>query len=175
MFTKILTAVDGSDHSSKAVEIASDIADKFNAALCFVSVQDHKMISDDVKKMAEVEHLTEPAAAGNHPNIARVPLWMEEAVATAEVTDNERDLIDKISHITLERAVQTAHERNVKQPKTISEHGDPATLILEAAARENADLIVIGSRGLGNVQGALFGSVSQKVLHEATCPCMVVR
>jgi nucleotide-binding universal stress UspA family protein len=39
----------------------------------------------------------------------------------------------------------------------------------------NADLIIIGSRGLTDWQGLLLGSVAHKVIHHATCPVLVVR
>jgi nucleotide-binding universal stress UspA family protein len=47
--------------------------------------------------------------------------------------------------------------------------------ILGAAADANADLIVVGSRGLTDWQGLLLGSVAHKVIHHATCPVLVAR
>jgi nucleotide-binding universal stress UspA family protein len=53
--------------------------------------------------------------------------------------------------------------------------GEPADAILEAARSRHADLIVVGSRGLGTVAGALLGSVSSKVVHHADRPVLVAR
>jgi len=53
--------------------------------------------------------------------------------------------------------------------------GDPATEILATAGRIGADLIVIGSRGLGALKGVVQGSVSQKVAQAAACPVMIVK
>ncbi len=53
--------------------------------------------------------------------------------------------------------------------------GDPAAEIIEVAEKEKADLIVIGSRGLGTIKGVFLGSVSQKVTHHAKCPVMIVK
>jgi nucleotide-binding universal stress UspA family protein len=55
------------------------------------------------------------------------------------------------------------------------EPGEPASKIIEVANHWHADLIVIGSRGRGKIQGLLLGSVSQGVLHHAPCPVLVVR
>ena len=53
--------------------------------------------------------------------------------------------------------------------------GDPAVEIIEIAEKENADLIVIGSRGLGTIKGVFLGSVSQRVTHQVKCPVMIVK
>ena len=51
--------------------------------------------------------------------------------------------------------------------------GGPAHVILTAC--DDAELVVVGSRGLGGFRGLLLGSVSQAVLHHATSPVVVVR
>lgn len=53
--------------------------------------------------------------------------------------------------------------------------GDPATEILKIAEKVEADLVVIGSRGLGALQGVVMGSVSQKTAQLAACPVMIVK
>ena len=52
--------------------------------------------------------------------------------------------------------------------------GHEAESILKVAENCEADLIVMGTRGLGAVKGFLVGSVSRKVIHYASCPVMVV-
>ncbi len=53
--------------------------------------------------------------------------------------------------------------------------GRPADVILEQAQECSNDLIVIGSRGLEAPEGYLLGSVSDRVVHEAACPVLVVK
>ena len=50
--------------------------------------------------------------------------------------------------------------------------GAPVRQLIEAA--EDADLIVIGSRGIGGFMGVLVGSVSEAVVHHAPCPVVVI-
>jgi nucleotide-binding universal stress UspA family protein len=51
--------------------------------------------------------------------------------------------------------------------------GTAAAVLVEAA--EDADLLVVGSRGLGGFTGLLLGSVSQQCAHHAPCPVVIVR
>jgi len=52
--------------------------------------------------------------------------------------------------------------------------GPEAESILNFAKNSQADIIVMGTRGMGALKGLLLGSVSRKVIHYATCPVMVV-
>jgi nucleotide-binding universal stress UspA family protein len=64
-------------------------------------------------------------------------------------------------------------------PKVRFEHkllsGDPATAIVEAAAEEKADLIVIGTHGRTGLTRLLMGSVAEAVVRRATCPVLTVK
>lgn len=53
--------------------------------------------------------------------------------------------------------------------------GSIAEAILDVAAERKCDLIVMGSRGFGRLEGALLGSNSQKVVSHAPCPVLIVR
>jgi nucleotide-binding universal stress UspA family protein len=50
--------------------------------------------------------------------------------------------------------------------------GPAASVLLEAA--QDAELLVVGSRGLGGFSGLLLGSVSQQCSHHAPCPVVIV-
>jgi nucleotide-binding universal stress UspA family protein len=58
--------------------------------------------------------------------------------------------------------------------KVFFEQGEPHARIVERAQENNTDLIVIGARGLGLIQGMLIGSVTDAVLKSSSCPVFVM-
>lgn len=73
----------------------------------------------------------------------------------------------------LDRARKAAEEEGAEVEEEILE-GEPAEAIVELAKARDAAAIVVGSRGLGAVAGALLGSVSSAVIHRADRPVLVV-
>ena len=55
------------------------------------------------------------------------------------------------------------------------EHGEIAETLLKAVAGDDYDLLIMGSHGHGRVHRALLGSVSEKVLHKAAVPVLMLR
>lgn len=53
--------------------------------------------------------------------------------------------------------------------------GEPGPAIIDAAASERADLIVVGTRGRSRVERMVLGSVSDHVVRNARCPILIVR
>ena len=72
-------------------------------------------------------------------------------------------------------AQRRARENGVDKANTVIRNGDPARVIIEYAEQHDIDMIVIGSRGLGDLKGMLLGSVSHKVAHLAECSCITVK
>lgn len=58
--------------------------------------------------------------------------------------------------------------------EAVVEPGTPDLAVLRVAARNGADLVVVGKRGLGAVAGRLLGSVSRRIVEHSTCPVAVV-
>ena len=59
--------------------------------------------------------------------------------------------------------------------ETVVREGYPATVIEEEAARQNVDLIVIGTRGLSGIKHLLLGSIAERVVQKAPCPVLTVK
>jgi nucleotide-binding universal stress UspA family protein len=73
----------------------------------------------------------------------------------------------------LARATAAAEAAGV-EATTLSRHGGAADEICAVARERHARMIVIGSRGWGPIEGALFGSVSSAILNHAPCPVLAV-
>jgi nucleotide-binding universal stress UspA family protein len=153
MFKTIVCATDGSRHAAKAVNIAVDLAERYSARLIFVFAVPTGDLPAELRHMVEVEHLIEdPAAMGDPARVAHA-------------------IVEKV----LADATDTANEHGVTQVVTHLETGDAAQVILRTIERERADLVVMGSRGLGEIRGLLLGSVSHKIAQLAPCPCLTVK
>jgi nucleotide-binding universal stress UspA family protein len=75
---------------------------------------------------------------------------------------------------TLLRTLNSTNTENVLiQKKQVPGH--PAAAILEEITNEQIELVIMGSRGYGPLTGSLMGSVSQRVLHGAACPVLIVK
>ena len=80
----------------------------------------------------------------------------------------------KEAETTLQKALDAVGEIPGEIHTEILE-GPAAEAILDVANTRKNDLIVMGSRGLGRLTGALLGSQSQKVVRHAICPVLIVR
>lgn len=116
--------------------------------------------------------------SGNALHAARYVLKMAEEHSKVEIivlsvketaawfTENVDDLAEKAA------SVFKGSEARVK---TLVKEGEPARIIAETADELGVDHIVMGARGLSNLQGMLLGSVSQKVIHLCKCPVTIIK
>ncbi|CAN6439950.1 unnamed protein product [Victoria cruziana] len=74
----------------------------------------------------------------------------------------------------LGRALALCNEKNVTA-ETMTIEGDPKEMICQVAEQVHADLVIVGSRGLGMIKRAVLGSVSDYVAHNANCAVMIVK
>lgn len=147
MNKRILVPVDGSDFSLKALDIAADLAGKYNSKLIILHVVPSNEVPEGLRKWAKEEQFLDPPEA-----------IYEQAIADG----------------ILEVAETRLSGKNIGSFQRATEHGDAAKRILEVAKRQDADLIVLGSRGLSDFQGLVLGSVAHKVTHAARCTVITV-
>jgi nucleotide-binding universal stress UspA family protein len=75
----------------------------------------------------------------------------------------------------LERAAGALRTRGIERESHARKAGDPADAILRVAEEHDADLIIIGSKGMQGAKRFLLGSVPNKVSHHASCNVLIVR
>jgi len=175
MKTHILVATDGSDTAMRAVELASEIAAKFEVPLTVAHAMHFGRPPEEMARMAEVEHLVESAKGRAPVDFPDVPDTMLGLFRDTRPGDQSMRLVTMIGEELTSRAADRAKELGVTSVKTRSVVDDPAEGILGIAEDVGADMIVLGHRGLGRLKRAVMGSVSQKVMNNADCTVVSVR
>ncbi len=151
---KILIAVDGSDASMRAVATGSEIAEKFGARLYLLHVLRDTELPKNLRQFAIAEHLSGGPKAVMH----------------------------EAAQYILSGAEDLAREKGVAEVETEVLSGPPARTIVRFSKDQNADLIVMGRRGLGagtsskidEIGEILVGGVSRRVGILAHCGCLTV-
>lgn len=172
MIKTILVPTDGSVHAGKAVQLAADIAGKYAARMVLLNILPQGPLPASLRHMAEVEHLGETPSAGP---VAAIPAGRYPASMALGNNDRDREVYEAIGRRVLDNAKGIAKKMGVAKVATVVEDGDPVQRILDRAEQDEANLIVMGSRGLSDLKGLLMGSVSHKVSHLAKCSCITVR
>jgi nucleotide-binding universal stress UspA family protein len=145
MFKSIVVGTDGSDTATQAVGQAVDLASAIGAKLEMVSAY-------------------EPVPA------QRLREERREAPEDLQWAINPREDVDA----TLEAAAEVATAAGVAV-STYSRQGDPADAILDVAEEQEADLIIVGNKGMTGAKRFLLGSVPNKVSHHAPCSVLIIR
>ncbi len=147
MISKILIAVDGSRHSLKAVKYGAEIATATKADVILLNVVQKVAIPEVLREFAKAEH----------------------------VYGMDIDLLKRGAQFMLGKAIDTAREAGLQNAQVEVEEGPIARTIVARAQHNRVDLIVMGSRGMGDLEGVLRGGVSNRVGILAKCPILIVR
>ena len=145
MFRAIVVGTDGSDTARKAVTAAVDLAKEIGATLDIVSAY-------------------EPVPQ------SRLREESRQAPEDLQWMINPREDVDS----TLEEASEKAKDAGV-DVQIHARQGDPADAILDVAEETNADLIIVGNKGMTGAKRFLLGSVPNKVSHHAPCSVLIIR
>lgn len=152
---KILIPVDGSDASVDALKKSIEIARNYGFSIKIIHVVDVARTLSLQRNMRMWSQVDGSILAGNERADDYKSLALE----------NAKKLMDEIvsgldfSGIEIEKEVL---------------FGEPYLKILETAQNEKIDLIVMGNRGFSKIKRFFLGSVSQRVISEASCPVLII-
>jgi nucleotide-binding universal stress UspA family protein len=146
MSASIICGVDGSGDAQAALQVAVGLAKRLQLRLV-------------------VAHVAEPAYI---PYAAATPFGgMAGRDAVLEEAESQEENAERLLENVLVGADLVDAERRARV-------GDPAERLADLADEENAELIVVGSRGRGAFKAAFLGSVSNALVGVARCPVLIV-
>jgi nucleotide-binding universal stress UspA family protein len=145
MFKSIVVGTDGSDTAAEAVRQAADLARAVGAKLELVSAYEP----------VPEQRLSEERR--------QAPEDLQWAISPREDVD-----------ATLEAAAAVARDAGIAV-EVYPRQGDPADAILDVAEEREADLIIVGNKGMTGAKRFLLGSVPNKVSHHAPCSVLIIR
>jgi nucleotide-binding universal stress UspA family protein len=146
---RILIAYDGSEPSKHALDKGVSLANLTDSEIVILSVV---------------------------PRI-NIPLLPEEGFGMDPI--KTQDYQGEMKSYYSEKLKKAAEDITKIYPKLKVEtrllEGRPSSTIVEMAEKEDFDLIVLGSRGLGGISGLILGSTSRRVVESCTVPILVVK
>jgi nucleotide-binding universal stress UspA family protein len=142
MVQTVAVGTDGSGTADKAVEFAIDLAARYEAKIVFISAYN-------------------PVSEGRLRREGReAPDDLQWMINPAEDVD-----------ATLRDCEERAEERGLSWASE-ARQGDPAKILVELAESNNADVLVIGNKGM---ERRVLGSVPNSVSHHAPCSVLIVK
>jgi len=159
------------------MDLACEMASRFDAELIAVHVIPDKPISQAERRIAEVGFEPQVAAefdATPPPEVLANANLRSQRLAK-QAAETEGRIRWALGERLMSDARASANVKGVQTVRTITRAGDPAKEILSVASEEQADLIVMGRRGIGDLAGLLLGSVSRRVTQRAECACLTVK
>lgn len=144
MFQNILCPVDGSEASHRAARAAMDLARKYGGRLRLLHVVPVNLVD----------------LLANRPSMAEVDLLPKEV--ERRLAREGESLLESVR----------AELEGFDAVETVQLEGVPGEVI--CAEAQQADMVVMGSRGRGRLQGLLMGSVSQYVASHCHRPVLIV-
>lgn len=158
----ILVPLDGSDLATQALPYAEEIAMGTNAKLILLQVVETRKSLVAVPNTGGV---TNAGAIVSSVGIGTISSLGEEIVHI-QAMDQAKQNMDSLA--------TSLHYRRVQAESDI-DTGDPALRIIDYAAKNAIDLIVMSTHGRTGPNRWAYGSVATKVLQAAPCPVLIVR
>ncbi|MBV6471367.1 MAG: hypothetical protein NBKEAIPA_03299 [Nitrospirae bacterium] len=148
---KILIAVDGSEYAEWSVQMLRAVAGRPPESVTLLHVVDNTSLKSSARKHAV--------------------LSKQALAAMTKAGDHILCRFEGLARTALQQATTKPHTTI----ETVLAHGRVADTITKQAKQKKADLLVLGSRGLNDVESYLLGSVSRKVSALAPCPILIVK
>jgi len=154
LFGKILVPLDGSEHSMRALDIALQLAKKFNSKITLIHVY----------------------SVSVRPIVVPEPATFVPTIPTMAPTEYSRvaEAIRKAGAKILTEGAEKAKAEGI-EVDTILREGHAVQEIVRTAQEGKFDLIVMGARGLSRIKEIILGSVSDGVIRNAPCPVLVTK
>jgi nucleotide-binding universal stress UspA family protein len=152
MYSHIVVPLDGSDNSERALPHAQNMGKGFSATLYLVQV---------VSRAEELD-------------------LMRDGVGSFAVAEYTRDVAQELINTRLARAedylkgVASGLEAQGISVKTTVLEGAAAENIIEYSQENNADLIIMSTRGQGGIQRLLVGSTTDRVIRSGHVPVLAI-
>jgi nucleotide-binding universal stress UspA family protein len=144
---KIMVAVDFSEYSSKIADHAGRLAQDLGAELVFVNVINQR----DIDMVKNVTIHTDKISVKDYVDGLKEDRteWMQNLL-------NEADCARIPNRFLIKKGV-------------------PFMALIETAKEENVDMVVMGTKGRGNISGILFGSQAEKMFRHCPVPLLSIR
>jgi nucleotide-binding universal stress UspA family protein len=156
----VLVPTDGSEYAERAVRFSAQVADRRHEAEVTV-LYVHLRVQPVTQERASVQVPGEP----HH----EVPLVHDET--DAEELVHAQEIVDRA--VTEIKSLVTSPDVTVTGRVVVDDRIDEG--VLKVADEIKADIIVMGTRGLSTLRGAIMGSVSHALIEKATCPVLIVK
>ena len=145
MFHNILVPLDGSENAYRSLAYAANLAKQFDSQINVLSVfRHHSYIEASISMVRPRE------------------------------PENLDDVLSAYAKEVVNQGKTILKEHGVNKIRGFIKMGKASKKILEFAKKNEIDLIVISSRGRGDLAGYILGGVSRKVAGLAKCPVMVI-
>ena len=144
---KIMVAVDFSEYSPQVVDYAGRLAEDMAAELIFVNVINQRDIN----------------------MVKQVAVYTDKISVTSYVDGLRQDRTQEMQKLLEENNCTRIPNR------LIIKTGTPFEALVRTAEEEKVDLIVMGTKGRGNIAGILFGSQAEKMFRHCPVPLLSIR